>query len=56
MSNEGDFLGSPVVRTLPSSEGGVGSIPGQEAEVQSTSRPKNQNVKQKQYCNNSVET
>ena len=37
-----DFLGGTVVKTLPSSAGGVGSIPGQGV---------NQIIKQKQYCN-----
>ena len=40
------FPGDAVVKTLPSSAGGVGSIPGWGAKI-----PKNQNIKQKQYCN-----
>ena len=47
-----DFPGSPVVKTLPSNAGGVGSIPGQGANIPHASGPKNQNIKQKQYCNN----
>ena len=47
----GDFPGCPVVKTLPSNAGGAGSIPGQEAEIPHASWPKNQNIKQKQYCN-----
>ena len=47
----GDFPGGPVVETLPSSAGGVDLIPGQGAKVPHASRPKNQNIKQKQYCN-----
>ena len=46
-----DFPGSPVVRTLPSNAGGAGSIPGQGAKIPHASWPKNQNIKQKQYCN-----
>ena len=46
-----DFLGSPVVKTLPSNAGGVGSIPGWGAKVPHASGPKNQNIKQKQDCN-----
>ena len=46
-----DFPGSPVVKTSPSNAGGVGSIPGQEAEIPHALWPKNQNIKQKQYCN-----
>ena len=46
-----DFPGGPVVKTSPSSEGGVGSIPGQGAKMSHASQPKNQNIKQKQYCN-----
>ena len=47
----GDFTGSPVVKTSPSNAGGVGSIPGRVAKVPHALRPKNQNIKQKQYCN-----
>ena len=47
----GDFPGGPAVKTLPSSAGAVGSIPGQGAEIPYASRPKSQNMKQKQYCN-----
>ena len=46
-----DFPGGSVVKTSPSSAGGVGSIPGQGAEIPCASWPKNQNIKQKQYCN-----
>ena len=46
-----DFLGGPVVKTLPSNSGGVGSIPGQGTKIPQASWPKNQNTKQKQYCN-----
>ena len=45
-----DFPGGPVVETLPSNEGGLGSIPGQGAKIPQASGPKNQNVKQKQCC------
>ena len=41
-----DFPGCSVVRTSLSNTGGAGWIPGQGA-----SRPKNQNIKRKQYCN-----
>ena len=47
----GDFPGGPVVKTSPSNAGGVGSIPGQGVKIPHASRPKNQNVKQKLYCN-----
>ena len=40
-----------MVKTLPSSVGGVGSIPGGGAKILHASWPKNQNIKQKQYCN-----
>ena len=46
-----DFPGIPVVKTLPSSAGGAGSIPGQRAKIPRALQPKNQNGKQKQYCN-----
>ena len=46
-----DFPGCPVVKTILSNAGGTGSIPGQEAKIPHASQPKNQNIKQKQYCN-----
>ena len=45
------FPGGPVVKTLPFSEKGVGSIPGRGAEMSCVLQPKSQNIKQKQYCN-----
>ena len=46
-----DFPGGPVIKTLPSNAGGVGSIPGQGAKISHASWPKKQNMKQKKYCN-----
>ena len=46
-----DFPGGPVVKTLPSNAGGAGLIPGWGAKIPRASWPKNQNIKQKQYCN-----
>ena len=46
-----DFPGSPVVKTSPSNAGVAGLIPGWGAKIPHASRPKHQNVKQKQYCN-----
>ena len=46
-----DFPGGPVVNTSPFSATGVGLISGQEAKIPHASWPKNQNIKQKQYCN-----
>ena len=43
--------GGPVVKTLPSNAGGANLIPGQEAKIPHASWLKNQNTKQKQYCN-----
>ena len=40
-----------MVKILPSSAEGAGSIPGQGAKIPHTLGPKNQNIKQKQYCN-----
>ena len=40
-----------MVKTSPSISGGVGLIPGQGGKIPHASRPKNQNIKQKQYCN-----
>ena len=48
---DGDFPGGQVVKTSPSNAGRAGSIPGQGAKIPHASRPKNQNIKQKQYCN-----
>ena len=46
-----DFPGDSVVKTLPCNAGGAGSISGWGARIPHASRPKNQNKKQKQYCN-----
>ena len=46
----GDFPGGPVVKTLPSRAEGAGSIPGRGAKIPDAPWPKNQNIKQKQYC------
>ena len=40
-----------MVKTSPSNAGGVGLIPGQGAKIPHALWPKNQNIKQKQYCN-----
>ena len=40
-----------MVKTLPSDAEGVGLIPGWGAEIPHALGPKNQNIKQKQYCN-----
>ena len=40
-----------VVKTLPSNAGVAGLIPGQGAKIPHVSETKNQNIKQKQYCN-----
>jgi len=45
------ITGSPVVRTLPSNAGAVGSIPGPRAKIPKASQQKHQNIKQKQNCN-----
>ena len=42
--------GGPAVRTSPPSAGGAGVIPGQGAKIAHVLWPKNQNIKQKQYC------
>ena len=36
--------------TLPSNAGGMGAIPGREAMIPHASQPRNQDIKQKQYC------
>ena len=43
------FPGGPAAETSPCR--GAGSIPHWGADIQHVSGPKNQNVKQKQYCN-----
>ena len=40
-----------LVKTSPSNAGGVGLIPGLGAKILRALRPKDQNIKQKQYCN-----
>ena len=40
-----------MVKTSPSKAEGEGSIPGGVAKIPHASRPKNQNIKQKQYYN-----
>ena len=40
-----------VVKTLPSNVEDTGSIPAWGAKILYASWPKNQNIKQKQYCN-----
>ena len=44
-----DFPGGSEVKTLPSSAGGVGSIPGQGAKFPYAFWPKSQDVKQRKY-------
>ena len=46
-----DFPGCTVVKTSLSNAGGADSIPGRGAKIPHASRTKNQNIKQKQYCN-----
>ena len=40
-----------MFKTLPSNAGGAGSIPGWGVKIPCALRPKNQNIKQKPYCN-----
>ena len=40
-----------MVRTSPSNARGEGSIPGRGAKLPHALGPKNQNIKQKHYCN-----
>ena len=46
-----DFPGGAVVKTSPSNAGGAGSIPGWGVKISHASRPGDQNIKQRQYCN-----
>ena len=47
----GDFPGGPVLEISSSNAVDVGLILGQGASIPHASGPKNQNIKQKQYCN-----
>ena len=44
------FPGDAVVKTSPSTSQGAGLIPDQGDNTWPASRPKNRNLKQKQYC------
>ena len=46
-----DFPGGPVVKTSPSSSGGVGSIPSQGTKIPHALWLAKQNIKQNAYCN-----
>ena len=46
-----DFPGGLVVKTSLSNAGDTGSIPGQGTKILYASQTKNQNIKQKRYCN-----
>jgi len=46
-----DFPGGPIVKTSPSSAGGLGLISGWGAEIPHALWLKNQNMKRKQCCN-----
>ena len=39
-----------MVKTSPSTEGGVGSASGQEARIPHALQPKSHNIEEKQYC------
>ena len=47
----GSFPGGPLVKTSPSNAREESSIPDWGAKTPHDSRPKNQNIKQKEYCN-----
>ena len=49
--SSGDFPGGPVIKTSPSNAGDEGSDSSRRAKMPHAPGPKNQNVKQKQYCN-----
>ena len=51
ISRHWDFPGGLVVKTLPSNAGDMDLIPGRGAKIPHASGPKNQNIKQNQYCN-----
>ena len=49
--NRWHFPSDPVVKTSPSNAGIVGSAPHLGTKISHASCQKNQNIKQKQYCN-----
>ena len=51
LTNRSRWMGSPVVKTSPSSTGSVNFVPNQGAEIPLALQPKKQNIKWKQYCN-----
>ena len=51
-----DFPGGPVVKTSPPNAGVLGSVPGRGAKIPDALWPKNQNIKQKEYCKKFTKT
>ena len=51
-----DFPDGPVVKTLPSNAADTGSTPSPGAKIPHASQSKKQNIRQKQYFNNSIKT
>ena len=51
-----DFPGGPVVKTSPPNAGVLGSVPGWGAKIPDALWPKNQNIKQKEYCKKFTKT
>ena len=51
-----DFPDRPLVKTLSSNAGDVGSIPGQGRKTPHASRPKNQNINRHNIATNSIKT
>ena len=49
--DSGDFPGGSVIKNPPSSARSASLIPSEGTKIPHASRPKNQNIKQKQYCN-----
>ena len=45
-----DLPGSPLGKTSLFNAGGIDVVPGQRAKIPRASQPKNQNMKQKKYC------
>ena len=45
-----DFSDGPVVKTSASNAGDIGLIPGRGAKIPHALWPRNQNIKQKRYC------
>ena len=54
MTTPWEFLGGPVVKTLPSNAGIAGLTPGQGARIPHASLPKSQSIKEKIFLGSKI--